>query len=165
VTTRRIMRHKEESGCSRAGSPMTDDAAGPVRAARRKAMAGGARSSARSRAAAALVLAAVALCFMPDGAGARPARCSTTDDGSYACDFQAIGKDGSFTISAPGKPTFVVTVTSPGIASGSVDFGDRAVALPGRYMRSSGEPGCWVSESTGTRICAQGAAGAAARRR
>src|SRR5687768_5140416 len=137
---------------------MRDDAAGPVRATSRKVVAGATRS-ARSRAAVALVLAVVAFCFVPDGAGARPARCATTDDGSYACDFQAVGKDGSFTISAPGKPTFVVTVTSAGIASASVDFGDRAIALPGRYARSSGEPGCWVNDTTGTKICAHGAAG------
>jgi hypothetical protein len=36
---------------------------------------------------------------------ARPARCSTSDDGAYPCDFRATGRDGSFVISARGKPT------------------------------------------------------------
>ena len=81
-------------------------------------------------------------------AHAKPARCSTTDDGSYNCDFQPDGRDGSFTVSAPGKPTYTLTVTEPGVAFGSV-------SLPGRYLRSRSEPGCWVNDSTGAKLCAR----------
>lgn len=86
----------------------------------------------------------------------KEARCFTTDDGEYACDFQPFGGDGSFTISAPGKPTFTLTMDSPGTALGSAVFepGGRSVPLPGLYRRDDADPACWVSDGSGTRICA-----------
>lgn len=88
-------------------------------------------------------------------AHAKPARCSTTDDGSYDCRFAPIGRDGSFTISAPGKPTYTLEVTEPGVAVGFVDLGSRNVPLPGRYLRSRSEPGCWINDATGAKLCAR----------
>ena len=87
---------------------------------------------------------------------ARPATCFSTDDGQYACDFQAIGGDGSFAVSAPGKPTFTLTMDEPGTAFGTAVFepGARSVALPGSYHRSAGDPACWVNDATTTQICA-----------
>jgi hypothetical protein len=87
-------------------------------------------------------------------AQARPARCYTTDDGNFPCEFRATARDGSFEISAPGKPTYILNVTEPGIAYGFVNLGGRNVALPGRYLRSRSEPACWDNNSTITRICA-----------
>lgn len=103
-----------------------------------------------------LVSAAAALaCGLASTAEAKPARCFTTDDGGYNCQFQATGGDGSFTISAPGKPTYSLEMIEPGVAAGFVNLGSRNVALPGRYLRSRSEPGCWVGDSTGAKICAR----------
>src|SRR4051812_10469012 len=77
------------------------------------------------------ILALAVLCCLANAADAKPARCSTTDDGSFACKFRATGRDGSFEISAPGKPTYILNVTEPGIASGYVTIGGRNVFLPG----------------------------------
>lgn len=86
---------------------------------------------------------------------AKPARCSTSDDGSFSCEFHATAGDGSFKISAPGKPTYILNMIEPGVASGFVNLGTRNIPLPGRYLRSSAEPACWVNDSTGAKICAR----------
>lgn len=87
---------------------------------------------------------------------ARDARCYTSDDGDYACQFVALDKAGSFEISASGKPTFQLWVDAPGVGSASAIFapGGRAVALPGPYRRSARDGACWVSDATDTEICA-----------
>lgn len=95
-----------------------------------------------------------ALCCPGGAAEAKAARCFTSDDGSFSCQFRPMGRDGSFEISAPGKPTYVLTMAEPGVALGFVDFGSRGIALPGRYLRSRSEPGCWVNDSTKAKICA-----------
>jgi len=88
-------------------------------------------------------------------ASAKPAKCFTTDDGNYPCDFKAVDKAGSFTISAPGKPTFTLEVDSPGVAFGYADFGTgRNVPLPGQFTRSAEDGACWVNADTDTKICA-----------
>ena len=97
----------------------------------------------------------VALCLWVTAGEAKPAWCTTTDEGGYACEFRAIDGDGSFEISAPGKPTYILNIVGPGTAYGFVNFGERNVALPGRYLRSETEPACWDSEATGARICAE----------
>lgn len=101
------------------------------------------------------ILAFAALCCLADAADAKPARCSTTDDGSFACIFRATGRGGSFEISAPGKPTYTLNVAEPDIASGYVTIGGRNVSLPGRYLRSRTERGCWVNDATRAKICAR----------
>lgn len=102
-----------------------------------------------------ILLATAALVLAMQAAAARPARCETTDDGAYACDFQPLGRNGSFRISARGKPTFTVEVDEPGVAQAYANFGGRNVALPGPYRLSRTQPGCWVSDATGARICAR----------
>ncbi len=88
-------------------------------------------------------------------AQAKPARCFSSDDGNYNCDFQSIEGDGSFIISAPDKPTFTLMMDKPGIAYGFADFGTgRNVSLPGQYIRSTEDPGCWINDATQTKICA-----------
>ena len=95
-----------------------------------------------------------AFCCLAEVAEARPARCSTTDDGSFPCQFRATARDGSFTISARGKPTYILNMSEPGVAFGFVNFGARNIPLPGYYLRSENEPACWVNDATRARICA-----------
>jgi hypothetical protein len=114
-----------------------------------------ARLSKQRARAASVFCAALALCAAIAVAQARPARCFTTDEGSYACDFRSTGPDGSFEISAPGKPTYSLVIDTPELAFGYVKLGGRNTALPGRYKRSTDEPGCWVNETTAAKICAR----------
>jgi len=100
--------------------------------------------------AAALVLLAASL---PGGAEARAARCETTDDGAYACDFRATDRAGSFRVTAPGKPAFILNVDEPGRGSAFANFGSRNVSLPGTYVRIAADPACWESDETHARIC------------
>ena len=106
------------------------------------------------KSAASVFLAAVALCAAIAVAQGRPARCFTTDEGSFACDFRSTGPDGSFEISAPGKPTYSLVIDTPGFAFGYVKLGGRNTALPGRYRRSPNDAGCWVNDTTSAKICA-----------
>jgi hypothetical protein len=106
----------------------------------------------RSASAAFALAAAVLVSSQP--ADAKPARCFTTDDGYFACDFQALDRQGSFEISAPMKPTYSLWVDSPGFAAGFVNLGDRNIALPGMYVRQSDDPACWANPETSTKICA-----------
>jgi len=100
-------------------------------------------------------LVVAALCCFGNAAEAKAARCSTSDDGSFSCHFRSMGRDGSFKISARSKPTYVLNMAEPGVAYGFVNYGSRSVALPGRYVRSRYEPGCWVNDTTTTKICAR----------
>ena len=95
-----------------------------------------------------------ALCVLTSAAEARPARCFTTDDGTYACQFVATDRQGSFRISAPGKPTILLNIDEPGSAFGFTNFGSRDVSLPGRYLRSKADPACWADDATGAKVCA-----------
>lgn len=87
-------------------------------------------------------------------AHAKPARCFTTDDGYYPCDFRGLDRAGSFTIRAAGYPTFTLEVDRPGFAYGFVNFGDRNIPLPGQYVRSRDDGACWQNPETNTKICA-----------
>jgi hypothetical protein len=102
-----------------------------------------------------LALAAGALLAFAGTAHAKPAKCFTTDDGEYACDFRGLDKAGSFTIAAAGKPTYTLEVDSPGVAFGFADFGTgRNVALPGTFRRAQDDGACWDNDTTEVRICA-----------
>jgi hypothetical protein len=101
-------------------------------------------------------LAVGALCIgMAAVAEAREAHCFTTDDGSFPCDFRMTDQDGSFQISAPGKPTYILNMSEKDVAFGFAGLGARNTALPGRYVRSRDEPGCWVNDTTSAKICAK----------
>jgi len=100
---------------------------------------------------------AVALSLLAVGpALARDATCYSTDEGEYDCDFVATDNSGSFEISAPGYTSYSLVIDSPGIAwvFGTFEPGGRAVALPGPYLRSEEDPGCWVNPDTETELCA-----------
>ena len=61
-------------------------------------------------------LAAVFVCAASFASDPVDARCSTTDDGKYSCQFRTVDGSGSFEISAPGKPTYTLNITKPGVA-------------------------------------------------
>ncbi len=85
----------------------------------------------------------------PDDRRATPAEYKA--DGK---DFVATDRQGSFEISARGKPTYSLIVDQPGFASAFVNLGGRNVSLPGMYVRSSDDGACWNNPETSTRICA-----------
>lgn len=87
-------------------------------------------------------------------ANAKRARCFSSDDGHYPCNFRSLGSDGSFETSASGYPTYTLQVDSPGVAYGFLNMGGRNVSLPGQYVRESDDPACWANSETGAKICA-----------
>ncbi|WP_375460789.1 hypothetical protein [uncultured Enterovirga sp.] len=104
----------------------------------------------------AALVAFAALLLGAGTAEAKPAQCETTDEGRYPCDFQATDRKGSFRTTARGKPTYTLLVDEPGDAFASASFsGGRNVPLPGRYLQDRNDRACWVSNATGTRICAR----------
>ena len=61
---------------------------------------------------------AAALLAFSIAAEAKRARCFTSDDGYFSCSYRAIDDAGSFRISAPGYPTYVLEIDGPGFAYG-----------------------------------------------
>lgn len=106
------------------------------------------------RALALVLLVAGGALALSSSAEAKPARCFTTDDGYFACDFRATDKAGSFRISAPRYPSYALEVDQPGFAYGFVTIGGRSIPLPGRYVRSRDDGACWLNPETNTKICA-----------
>ena len=88
------------------------------------------------------------------GAEAKKARCFTTDDGYFSCNFTATDKAGSFEIGAAGYPSYQLQVDQPGFAFGYINLGNRWISLPGQYVRSNDDGACWNNPETSTRICA-----------
>ena len=104
-----------------------------------------------------LLLAAAACGCVLLGAGvaeAKKARCFTTDDGNYPCNFKPIDGDGSFEITARGFPGYQMVLEPDGFAFGYANFGDRWISLPGHYERAGDDRACWDNSDTDTRICA-----------
>jgi hypothetical protein len=101
-----------------------------------------------------LLFAAALYLVLSATAEARPARCFTTDEGRFRCDFRMTDRDGSFQISAPGKPSYILRIDQEGVAFGFANLGGRNTPLPGRYLRSKTERGCWVNDTTAAKICA-----------
>jgi hypothetical protein len=97
--------------------------------------------------------AALALAGAAQARDARPARCFTSDAGSYACRFQPTDRRGSFRITAPRKPAVTLTMDGRDSAFGFVRLGGRNVALPGRYRRDAADRACWVGDATGAKVC------------
>ena len=99
----------------------------------------------------AVLLAAIVGAVTP--AAAKDARCYTSDEGSYRCDFEQFGGDGSFIVSAPLTPSYTISIVRRGMADGFADFGNGNVALPGPFFRSNEDRACWIAEPTGFTIC------------
>ena len=116
------------------------------------------------------------LCCTPKGAEAKPAVCSTTDDGpEYACEFRPLYENGSFEISAPDKPGLPPTyrlvlqsASTPVTLSGYVYYRDTETGkinmkqgiYIGEFRRSRRkegvERGCWERTTpTQVEICAR----------
>jgi hypothetical protein len=87
-------------------------------------------------------------------AEAKQARCYNSDDGYYTCHFRQFGGNGSFTVSAPARPTYTISIVQRGVADGFADYGNGSFALPGTFYRSQQDRACWVSDATGFSICA-----------
>ena len=88
-------------------------------------------------------------------AEAKPARCFTTDDGYFNCDFKGLDSAGSFQISGRGYPTYTLEVDRPGFAFGYVDLGTgRTIPLPGQFVRQRDDTACWANPETDVKICA-----------
>lgn len=104
----------------------------------------------------AIFAALLAMLVAVPAAMAKEARCFTTDDGEYTCDFQRLDEAGSFRISAAGKPTFELWIEDAGrgFVSATYEKGVRSVSLPGTYFRAKKDRACWKSDATGTEICA-----------
>ena len=105
---------------------------------------------------AAFIVAMIPLVSLGGVAQAKEARCFTTDDGEYPCQFQRLDEAGSFRISGEGKPTFELWIETEGegFVSATFEEGGRSVPLPGSYFRSKKDRACWVSDTTETEICA-----------
>ena len=103
-----------------------------------------------------MLLTALAIATLTGSAFAKEATCYTSDDGEYACRFEGLDGNGSFEISARGKPTFQVWIDQPGVATvgATYEAGGRSVSLPGTYYRSEDDGACWESDATDTEICA-----------
>jgi len=102
----------------------------------------------------ALIIGAAMFVAATPPASAKPARCFTTDDGYYACNFVGLDRTGSFRISARSYPTYTLEVDQDGFAFGVLTLSGRSVPLPGQYVRSREDGACWSNPETDTKICA-----------
>lgn len=85
---------------------------------------------------------------------AKQARCFTSDDGKYDCEFKVTDNKGSFEVTAAGKPTMILVIDAPGVAYGWANFGTgRNVSLPGKYLRQDTDKACWLNHTTNDKIC------------
>ena len=87
-------------------------------------------------------------------ATAKPARCFSTDDGYFACNFIATDKRGSFEVSARGKPTYSLIVEEPGFGSAYLNFGDGGIPINGMFVRQREDPACWNNPERNVKLCA-----------
>jgi hypothetical protein len=85
---------------------------------------------------------------------AKPARCFTTDDGYYNCDFRATDRAGSFQIRARDKPGYSLIVDEPGFASGYLRINGRSIPLNGSFVRQCDDGACWSNPELNVKICA-----------
>lgn len=98
--------------------------------------------------------ASLAVLAAMSAAEAKRARCYTTDDGYYDCNFKGLDNRGSFIIWESGYPSFTLEMDSPGVAYGYANYGSGNVSLPGTYYRNNNDGACWDNSDTGTQICA-----------
>jgi hypothetical protein len=102
----------------------------------------------------ALISAAALALAIPSAAWAKPARCFTTDDGYFNCDFRMTDKLGSFEIKSKGKPGFSLVIEAPGIGSGYLRIDGRSIPVNGAYERQSDDPACWRNAEQQVKVCA-----------
>lgn len=98
--------------------------------------------------------AALAIALLGAPALAKGARCFTTDDGYYDCNFRGTDSAGSFSIWADGYPTYSIEIYRTNRAYGYADFGSGNKSLPGEYVRNRNDRACWDNTETDAQICA-----------
>ena len=89
-------------------------------------------------------------------AHAKSARCFTTDDGYFPCQFMATDKVGSFEIRANRDKGlgYSIIVEEPGFASGFVIIGGRSIAVGGMFVRQRDDGACWNNPELNVKVCA-----------
>ncbi|MCU0882744.1 MAG: hypothetical protein MUF14_08775 [Hyphomonadaceae bacterium] len=97
---------------------------------------------------------AVLASLLAGTAQARPADC-TVNSTTYVCDFTQQGGDGSFTITARGKDTYILVMNGDGTAFGffQVQGRGRNVPVAGTFVRSPADTSCWINADVGRTIC------------
>jgi hypothetical protein len=102
----------------------------------------------------AFAAAMIAAALTPSLAFAKRARCFTTDDGYFSCQFKATDRSGSFEIKGRSTPTYSLVVDRPGFAFGYVNFGNRGIPIGGMFVRQRNDPGCWNNPELDVKLCA-----------
>ncbi len=97
---------------------------------------------------------ALAAALVPSLAFAKRARCFTTDDGYFSCQFRATDKAGSFEIKGRSTPTYSLVVDEPGFAFGYINFGNRGIPISGMFVRQRDDGGCWSNPEMNVKLCA-----------
>lgn len=101
----------------------------------------------------AMVSAAALAIGIPSTAFAKPARCFTTDDGYFKCDFRKTDTAGSFEIKARGKPGFSMIIEASGLASGYLRINGRGIPINGAFVRQRDDRACWNNPGQNVKIC------------
>ena len=97
---------------------------------------------------------AFAAALIPSLAFAKRARCFTTDDGYFSCQFKATDKAGSFEIKGRLTPKYSLVVDQPGFAFGYINFGNRGIPISGMFVRQRDDRGCWNNPEMNVKLCA-----------
>jgi hypothetical protein len=97
---------------------------------------------------------ALAAALVPSVAFAKRARCFTTDDGYFSCQFRATDRAGSFEIKGRATPAYSIVVDRPGFAFGYINFGNRGIPISGMFVRQRNDPGCWNNPEMNVKLCA-----------
>jgi hypothetical protein len=97
---------------------------------------------------------ALAAALVSSPAFAKRARCFTTDDGYFSCQFRATDKAGSFEIKGRSTPLYSLVVDEPGFAFGYINFGNRGIPISGMFVRQRDDRGCWNNPEMNVKLCA-----------
>jgi hypothetical protein len=103
---------------------------------------------------AALAFIALAAALVSSQAFAKRARCFTSDDGYFSCQFRATDRAGSFQIKGRLTPTYSLVVDRPGFAFGYINFGNRGIPISGMFVRQRNDRACWNNPEMNVKLCA-----------
>jgi hypothetical protein len=101
-----------------------------------------------------VAVATLAIAAVATPASAKSARCYTSDDGYFPCNFTATDSDGSFEIRRRDGVGFSLVMDRPGFGFGYYLDGDDSTALPGEYVRSRDDGACWNNPENSAKVCA-----------
>jgi hypothetical protein len=87
---------------------------------------------------------------------AKSARCFTTDDGYFPCQFKATDRVGSFEVRSNYDEGlgYAIIVEEPGFASGFAIIGGRSIAVGGMFVRQRDDGACWNNPELNVKVCA-----------